>query len=386
METDQEVTTTLMKKQSTAIIETASTAAATAAKAEIEAQYAIAYRSPRNIEQARVALLNACKRPRFAAAAIYRKPVGKKQNAAGQWVENVMEGLSIRAAEEAIRAMGNIRIASVTVYEDDDIRKKKVTVTDLESNICYNREITLNKTIEKRQVQDRKTGKWGPPYDREVISERKNTQGNVVYICKATEDELTIKEAALTSKIIRTEGLRLVPSDIQEEALEQCYKTQKNADAEDPKAAMRRVVDAFAGIGVMPDALEKYLGHPVDQVQPKELITLRQMYQAISEGEATWASFTASPEPEEPKEQKAPPPSIRGRAATAGSTETAPAAGREAVIADIKAKMGSMKASPIKAAMEAAGLNYEDDPAIEMQTDTVLVKLLAELEARVLKK
>jgi hypothetical protein len=229
-----------------------------------------------------------------------------------------MEGLSIRAAEEAIRAMGNIRISSVTVYEDDDIRKKKVTVTDLESNICYNREITLNKTVEKRQVQDFKTQKWGPPYDREVISERKNTQGATVYICKATEDELTIKEAALTSKIIRTEGMRLVPSDIQEEALEQCYATQKNADAEDPKAAMRRIIDAFAGVGVMPEALEKFLGHPVDQVQAKELISLRQMFQAISEGEATWASFTAKPETEEPPPPKGPAPSIADRAKTAG--------------------------------------------------------------------
>ena len=314
MTTDNDVSTTLMKRQSTAIIETASGAAAAAAKAEIEAQYAIAFRSPRHIEQARVTLLNACKRPRFAEKAIYRKPVGKKKNDRGEWVENVMEGLSIRAAEEAIRAMGNIRIASVTVYEDDDIRKKKVTVTDLESNICYNREITLNKTVEKRQVQDFKTQKWGPPYDREVISERKNTQGATVYICKATEDELTIKEAALTSKIIRTEGMRLVPSDIQEEALEQCYATQKNADAEDPKAAMRRIIDAFAGVGVMPEALEKFLGHPVDQVQAKELISLRQMFQAISEGEATWASFTTKPETDEPPPPKGPPPSIRDRA------------------------------------------------------------------------
>ena len=351
MTTEQEDagSTTLMKKQSTAIIETASTAAAAAAKAEIEAQYAIAYRSPRNIEQARVTLLAACKRPRFAEKAIYRKPVGKKQNKeTGQWEENVMEGLSIRAAEEAIRAMGNIRIASVTVYEDDDIRKKKVTVTDLESNICYNREITLNKTVEKRQVQDYKTKKWGPPYDRDVISERKNTQGNVVYICKATEDELTIKEAALTSKIIRTEGLRLVPSDIQEEALEQCYKTQKNADAEDPKAAMRRVVDAFAGIGVMPDAIDKFLGHSVDQVQPKELITLRQMYQAISEGEATWASFMTQPEPEQAP-PKGPAPSIKDRAKTEPQE---PVLDRDATIKAVKDLIGNMKANPIKLSTE----------------------------------
>jgi hypothetical protein len=199
-----------------------------------------------------------------------------------------------------------------------------------------------------------------------------------VYLCTATEDELTIKEASLNSKIIRTEGLRLVPSDIQEEALEQCYATQRNADAEDPKAAIRRVIDAFAGIGVMPEALEKFFGHSVDQVQPKELITLRQMYQAISEGEATWASFTVQPETEEPPASKGPAPSIKDRAAATTGVQF----DREAAIKTVKTLMDGMKSSPIKAAMEASGLVYEDDPPPEMQSDAVLVKLIAELTAR----
>ena len=142
-------------KNGVAIIETASTAAAASAKAEIEAQYIVAMRNPRNIEQARLNLLSACKRPGFAQAAIYRKPMGNKLNPdTNQWEQQVIEGLSIRAAEEAVRAMGNIRISSATVYEDDETRKKRVTVTDLEANISYNREISLSKNVERKAVQD----------------------------------------------------------------------------------------------------------------------------------------------------------------------------------------------------------------------------------------
>jgi len=370
------------KQEAVAMIETASTAAAASAKAEIEAQYVMAHNRPRDIEQVRLNLLASCKRPGFAAAAIYRKPMGKKKDANGNWTENFIEGLSIRAAEEAVRAMGNIRVASSTVYEDDETRKKRVTVTDLEANISYNREITLSKNVERKAVQDRNTQKWGPPADRIVLGERKNSYEQTVYIVRATEDELTIKEAALTSKIIRTEGLRLVPSDIQEEAREQCYETMANKDAEDPKAAMRKIVDAFAGVGVPPAQLAEFLGHGLDAVQPAEMKTLRSMYAAIKEGEAKWADYMKVIDVEEGpgvtdkkgKSEKA----LKGRLTESATTQF----DRETAIKTAKTLMDDMKSSPIKAAMEAAGLVYEDDPPPEMQSDAVLVKLIAELTAR----
>lgn len=373
---------------SVAIIETASTAAASAAKAEIEAQYVIAYKHPRNIEQARINLLGACKRPVFAASAIYRKPVGKKQNPdTGAWEPSYIEGLSIRAAEEAVRAMGNIRIASSTVFEDGETRKKRVTVTDLESNISYNREITLGKTVEKKAVKD-KQGKFGPPAERDVIGQRLNTYGQTVYICRATEDELTIKEAALTSKIIRTEGLRLVPSDIQEEAKDQCYETMSKQDAVDPKAAMRKIIDAFASVGVNPDELVKFLKHPLDQINPAELATLRAMYSAIREGEATWKQYI---EPDQGAEQKPEDQKPKGKLFTKPDPETTTAPAAEPVaevqtVASLETActtlMENVTPTKIKLAYAEVGLNFDDDPPLALQSVETLRKLVKALEAK----
>ena len=374
-----------------AMIETASTAAASAAKAEIEAQYVIAYKHPRNIEQARINLLGACKRPVFAASAIYRKPVGKKQNPdTGAWEQSYIEGLSIRAAEEAVRAMGNIRIASSTVFEDAETRKKRVTVTDLESNISYNREITLGKTVEKKAVKD-KQGKFGPPAERDVIGQRLNTYGQTVYICRATEDELTIKEAALTSKIIRTEGLRLVPSDIQEEAKDQCYETMSKQDAVDPKAAMRKIIDAFAGVGVNPDELVKFLKHGLDQINPSELATLRAMFSAIKEGEATWKQYmdTESGETQKPEDQKpkgklfTKPETTNETPPQAETTEVQTVASLETACTII---MEKLTATNIKFAYAEVGLNFDDDPPLALQTVETLWKLLKALESKKQKK
>lgn len=391
--------------KNTAIIETASTAAAASAKAEIEAQYAIALRMPRDIEQVRVNLLASCKRPGFAAAAIYRKPMGKKKDERGNWVENFIEGLSIRAAEEAVRAMGNIRIASATVYEDDETRKKRVTVTDLEANISYNREITLSKNVERKAVQDRDTKKWGPPADRIVLSERKNSYGSVVYIVRATEDELTIKEAALTSKIIRTEGLRLVPSDIQEEARETCYETMANKDAEDPKAAMRKIVDAFAGVGVMPAQLSEYLGHGLESVQPAEMKTLRSMYAAMRDGEAKWADYMkvvdveaedvppdanatagaalkdriATPEPAKDAPQPAETTGTPAGAPASAPVTTEPAGEPEPMNAEIRALWDTLSAKKVNSAAKAAGINIsegEDWEVASVEKRKALLSLL----------
>jgi len=291
----------LHKSAVPAKIETASTAAAAAAKAEIEAAHTVALHRPRNIDQARADILAACKRPRFAEAAIYRKPVGREKAPDGTWRQKVVEDLSIRAAEECMRAMRNIRITSTTVYEDDEIRKKAVTITDLESVLSYGREITLHKTVERRGTWNRDAKQHEPPRGRRILGTRTNTQGETVYIVEATEDELAIKEAALASKLIRTEGLRLVPSDIKEEAREQCYKTMSDADAQDPDAARKRLMDAFGEIGVTPAQLAGYIGHDIKHLQPAELADLRQVYRAIKDGEAKWADYgtpSASDEPD----------------------------------------------------------------------------------------
>ena len=70
-------------------------------------------------------------------------------------------------------------------------------------------------------------------------------------------------------------------------------KIKADADAKDPDAEKRRIVDAFAEIGVSPSDLRAYLGHDVEKTQAKELQGLRDAYQALKEGETTFAELMA---------------------------------------------------------------------------------------------
>ena len=249
--------------------ETSVAAVAAQAKATVEARYIVAQGRPRDWDQARVRILNECKRPRFAEVARYAKPVGNSR----------VEGPSIRFAEAALRCMGNVDIQTPTTYDDDEKRIIRVSVTDLETNATYSSDITMAKTVERRQVKQ----------GQNVLGERLNSTGQKVFIVRATEDDLLTKQAALVSKAIRTNGLRILPGDIVEEAMDMVLSTLRDRDARDPNEARKRIIDAFSSVGVTPAQLRVYLEHEIEHCVPAELADLRAIYAAIRDGETTWA-------------------------------------------------------------------------------------------------
>jgi hypothetical protein len=251
--------------------ETSSTAAAETAKALVQARYIMALRRPRNADVSAQKIMSACKRPRFAMEVEYAKPVGGK----------TIHGPSIRFADEAIKLWGNVDIRTMTTYEDDMNRKILVEVTDLETNVSKSQEIIVRKTIERRT----------PTAGREVIGKRKNKQGAWVYLIKANDDEILNKENANIAKARRNLQLQLIPQDIIDEAVEVAQKIRGQRDAEDPKAAKKKLLSAFSGIGVMPNELETFVGHSLDQLSNTELDSLRAVYASIQQGEASWKDF-----------------------------------------------------------------------------------------------
>jgi len=254
-------------------------AAMAAAQAMVQTRFQMALMRPRNVFQARSKILDACRRPGFAESAIYRKPVGKVD---GQ--QTYAEGPSIRFAEEALRSLGNVDIRQEVVFEDDAKRVVCVTVLDLENNVGWPTEISIVKRVERRFVKEGQT----------VHGKRKNSYGKDVFIVDATEDEVTVKQQAMVSKALRTAALRIVPGDILEEAINLIKETLSKKDQADPKAALKRVLDAFQGLGVGPSELEKYLDHSLDTITPVEIGELRGIYQSLKDGDSTWKTVMDS--------------------------------------------------------------------------------------------
>lgn len=302
--------------------ETASTAVAAQAKAAIEARYVMALQRPRDWDAVRLRVLKDCSRPSFAETAWYRRPVGKKKNErTGKWEDSFAEGFSIRFAEAAMRAMGNLFPETMTVFDDTRKRIVRVLVTDLEDNITYSVDVMVEKTVERSTLKEGQT----------PLSQRINSYGKPVFLIEANEGELTVKQEALVSKAMRKCGLRLLPGDIQDEAKTKIFEVRNNEAARDPDAARRKLIEAFSWYGVTPEMLAGYVGHPVATLAPAEIVELQNIYMAVKDGDK-WADIMKVHDVEEPPPQPAAQSAPTGKPKTLGD-----------VVAQAKAKKPAAK-------------------------------------------
>jgi hypothetical protein len=265
--------------------ETATSAEAARAQAEVQARFIVAMQRPRDDDNVRIRLLRECSRPSFASRAYFSVQRGNRPGRI-TGTANRIEGLSVRFAEAAIRHMGNIMVSTRSVYDDGEKRIIAVTVVDLETNAAHGKDVVINKTVERKKLGQGQL----------ALRTRTNTYGDTVYIVEATDDELLQKENALVSKTLRTEGLRLLSADIIEECEQKIINIVRSEDAKDPDAARKALADGFAAMSVMPSDLKAYLGHELAQCSPAQITDLRGLYAAIREGETTWREIMAAKE------------------------------------------------------------------------------------------
>lgn len=252
--------------------ETTAGALAEQARTQVLARMHAARQWPRDWLDVRQKVLADCARPRFAETSRYSLPRAGKQ----------IVGFTIRFAEACARAMGHVLIESPVIFEDEERRIVRVIVTDLESNATYSADVMVTKVMERRSADP-----------RDVIGSRMNSTGQMVYLVPCTDADLAQKQGSLVSRAARTLILRLVPGDIQEEALERIVETIERGDADDPAAAAKKIADAFAALGVVPSALRDYLGHELAASSPAERTELRGLYAAIRDGHITWTEVLA---------------------------------------------------------------------------------------------
>ena len=248
--------------------EVGSTAISQRVMAQIQMRTFMAQQNPRDLDQVRAEIIKECKRPGFAAAARYSLP-----RAGGR-----IEGPTIRFAEAAIRCMRNIAVETTTIQEDDRALTMRISVTDLEANVPYEHEVTIQKRVERSYLKDGQV----------PLGERINSSGKRVFLVEATEDDVLMKTNAIVSKAVRTLGLRHIPGHILEEAMELCQRVAAQADSADPTAARRVLFDAFASVGVKPVDLKEYMGNDLEVPSPNELAELRSVLAAVKAQEITW--------------------------------------------------------------------------------------------------
>lgn len=250
-------------------------------RSEYQVRTALALGRPRDMDEVRERILKDCKRPGFAAVAEYLLPPrGNKPGA------KPITGPSVRFADAALSALGNIAAETNVIREDETERTCEVVLTDLERNTTVRQGFIVSKISERRNL---------PPNVRQedILGTRTNAEGQTLYLVKVGENDILMKQNSTEARIRRNLILRLLPGDVKDEALDLCAEVRRQKDATDPEAARKKLLDSFAAIGVNAASLKTYLGHDIAQCSPAQLDDLRKLYAGIRNGDTTWAEIVA---------------------------------------------------------------------------------------------
>ncbi len=242
--------TGLAKRPVTALAE----AAASREASEVQAAMIIAKRFPRNIIDAENKILDACKRIRMAEVAMYAYPRGSTK----------VEGPSIRLAEAMAQAWGNIDFGIKELEQRDGESVVMAYAWDLETNARHTKVFT---------VKHERTKNEGYGENRVKVKTKLDDPRDIY--------EMVANQGA---RRLRACILDIIPGDIQEAAIEQCRKTLAGDSTEPVIDRVKKIVRAFQTFGVTEEIIEERLGHKLKATDANELVTLRNIYQSLTDG------------------------------------------------------------------------------------------------------
>jgi DNA-directed RNA polymerase subunit F len=216
--------------------------------AEAQAKIFLAKQFPRNPVQCYESVMNSCRRPGLAMTAIYRYPRGKNEDG----TLNYVTGPSIRLAEEIARGWKNIEVGWSELERSATTAKLKAYAWDQESNISKSLIFSV------KLVRNTRKGSYPLTDERDIY-------------------ELCANQAA---RRMRNCILALIPGDIVEDAINECYKTI-NAKANVTPERIRAMVDEFKKLGVSREQIEKKLARKVESITPAQFIDMTMIYTSI---------------------------------------------------------------------------------------------------------
>lgn len=224
-------------------------ALATRQAQEVQAAVVMAKRFPRDWVEVERKLIQSCKRPKLAEIAIYEYPRGGTK----------VTGPSIRLAEAAAQAMGNIDFGWMEIQRLEDESICTAYAWDIENNI---RRAT---TFSVPHYRDTKQGKKRLVDDRDIY-------------------EMCANQA---SRRMRGCILQVVPGDLVDLAISECEKTLKAnlGTVQEQAAKWAKVFEKE--YGVKPESIMRYLGSRPETWTQNDMFRLRKLYNALRDNMTT---------------------------------------------------------------------------------------------------
>lgn len=233
---------------------------------EVKGQIFMAKQFPRNVFQAEKRILDACKRPSLAKTAIYRYPKGG----------STVEGPSIRLAEVLAQNWGNIDFGVKELEQNDGESKVLAYAWDLETNTRQTKLFTMSHSY--------------------------MAKGKI----KQLKDEREIYEhvANLAARRERACILGVIPGDIVEAAMKQCYETLAGQSTKPLKDRVASMLGAFKEkYQVTQDQIEEYFGYKSDAFTEIDIAKALSLYNSLKDGMIKVADVFGNKKQEPKKEE-----------------------------------------------------------------------------------
>lgn len=226
---------------------------ASRAIAEAQGKLVIAKRFPRDEVQAYNKVAQACQRKGVAEKAFF------SYNRGGSTVS----GATIRFAEELARCWGNIDYGIKELSQDDGKSEMQAYAWDLETNA--------------QSVQN-----FTNPHVREV-------KGKAVKL--TSQRDIYEINANMGARRLRSRILAILPNDLVDMAIAECKKTLAGNNDEPLIDRVKKMVVAFAKIGVSQEQIERRLKRKVDTMTVDDFTDYIGIYNAIKQGESKVAEW-----------------------------------------------------------------------------------------------
>lgn len=233
--------------------------------ASVKAQVLMAKQFPRDPGFAMSKILEECRRPTLADAAVYTFPRGKE----------TVTGPSIRLAEVLARNFGNMTFG----YEVLERRPPHGTTPgssvirayawDFETNLVIDRQ------FEVKHFRSTRSGGYAITDDRDIY-------------------EL---EANMSARRIRACILQMIPGDVTDAAVAACRKTASNGISEimsDPKKRadlVAKMIRIYGKMGVTQEDLEACLNAKADDWTADHMLRLKEIKTSLEENNSTMGDY-----------------------------------------------------------------------------------------------
>ena len=219
---------------------------------EVESAIAIAKRFPRDQMAAMDRIIQACTRISLAEHSLYAYPRGSE----------MVTGPSIRLAEAVAQNWGNLQFGIRELSQSSGSSTVEAFAWDVETNVRQ------TKVFQVAHVRHTRRGQYKLEDPRDIY-------------------EMVANQGA---RRLRACILGVIPGDVIDGAVRQCEVTIKNA-AGAPAEQIEKLVEAFEPLGVTSEMLVRRLGHHLDSVIAAEVLSLRKIYQSITDGMAAVGEF-----------------------------------------------------------------------------------------------